>query len=224
MKKLFLALLLCMFMFTPFAFAGGEQPPEEEPPSIQKSMDVPYTGLTLSNYASMDEGTGYMRFFFGLGAGDAAMLWQDLEFFKAHGVQYIKIYINSPGGSATDGMAMANMLENFRKGGGFIEARAYGEIASATVPIFAVCNKRVAQKNTLFMVHPAKITKWGYFMEELKDLDAQRKMMNLIKSNYLNKLADYTKLSAKEWETKMKDTTYFSTEDAKKWGLVDEIE
>lgn len=219
MRKVFIILMVLVFGVSAFA---GENCDREN--GFQKRMEIPYEHITLSGYAYIESDTGYLKLYSGFTQSDAARLWQDLEAFKARGIKKVKIYINSPGGSATDGMAMANILESFIVSGGNVEAKAYGVVASSAVPIFAVCNKRIAQKSTLFMVHPAKLSKYGYLSEELKDLDAQRQMMSLIKNNYLEKLASYTKLSIDEWEAKEKETTYFDAQKAKEWGLVDSIE
>ena len=48
--------------------------------------------------------------------------------------------------------------------------------------------------------------------------------MGLIRDRYIGKLSYYSNLSKEEWEGLEHKTTWFSAEQAKKWGLVDEIE
>jgi len=114
-------------------------------------------------------------------------------------------------------------VERFVKNGGVINAHASGIIASATVPILAVCSKRFSSPGAIFMVHQASIFK--FFSAETKsDLASQTAMMDILESNYMDKLAKYTKLSAKEWADLSKETTWFGVENAVLWGLVDEVE
>jgi ATP-dependent protease ClpP protease subunit len=47
--------------------------------------------------------------------------------------------------------------------------------------------------------------------------------MGLIRDRYIGKLIYYSNLSKKKWEILGHKTTWFSAEQAKKWGLVEEI-
>ena len=73
------------------------------------------------------------------------------------------------------------------------------------------------------MVHETSIWKWPG-RETASDIRSQNKLMNLIHDRYVGKLAKYSKLSKDEWGNLEHKTTWFSAEQAKVWGLVDEIE
>jgi ATP-dependent protease ClpP protease subunit len=48
--------------------------------------------------------------------------------------------------------------------------------------------------------------------------------MNLLRERYIEKLAKYSKLGKADWEELEYKTTCFSAEEARNWGLVDNIE
>ncbi|KKL46643.1 hypothetical protein LCGC14_2343480, partial [marine sediment metagenome] len=104
-----------------------------------------------------------------------------------------------------------------------IIAHASGIVASAAVPVFAVCSKRYSAPGTIFMVHETSIWKWPG-RETASDIRSQNELMGLIRERYLIKLENYSTLSKDEWGRMEGKTTWFSAEQAKEWGLVDEIE
>ena len=95
--------------------------------------------------------------------------------------------------------------------------------ASATVPVFAVCNERLAAPGTIFMVHEASIWKWPG-RETASDIRSQNELMELLRNRYLDTLAQHSKRTFDEWADMERKTTWFSAEQAKSFGLVDKIE
>jgi ATP-dependent Clp protease protease subunit len=137
-------------------------------------------------------------------------------------IRTVHIYINSPGGDAFSGLALADEIERARKNSFHITAHASGIIASAAVPVFAVCNKRFAAPGTIFMVHEAALWKWPG-RETASDIRSQNELMHLLRERYIGKLTANSKLDKNKWEELEKKTTWFSVQKAKDWGLVDEI-
>jgi len=196
---------------------------EESGDKLVRSMEIENESGEFSGLTFVENGIGYLKLWGTVSAADATYLWNDLVLLQLRGIKDVELYINTGGGSAFDGLSIADQVERFVKNGGVINAHASGIIASATVPILAVCSKRFSSPGAIFMVHQASIFK--FFSAETKsDLASQTAMMDILESNYMDKLAKYTKLSAKEWADLSKETTWFGVENAVLWGLVDEVE
>ena len=139
------------------------------------------------------------------------------------GVTEVKLNISSFGGSAFDGLGVANTIEQYKKKGLNIIGHAYGKIASAAVPVFASCSVRITGSSTVFMVHEASIFKF-FSSESSSDIDAQKEMMDKLESKYVDILVRNSKMGTEHWVKAMKKETWFTAETAKEWGLVDKIE
>lgn len=191
--------------------------------TIHKAMEIPYETGQLSNNAFLIKDEGYMQLW-GSIQFNADNYCNDLIVLREkHKVQKVKLYINSGGGGAFDGMAIADELQRTKHAGVEISAYASGIVGSAAVPIFAVCSKRYAAPGTMFMVHQARLSKW-YTVESEDDIKKQVEMFEMLKNSYIGKLAQNSALSIEEWESKIDELTWFTPEQAKAWGLVDEIQ
>lgn len=188
---------------------------------ISRAMEVRNPDGELSGLSFVVDGVGYTKIFYGIGTNDTGNIWNDLIVYKKMGVKKVKLFINSPGGDAFQGLAIADHLK--RASQYFdIEAHANGIVASAAVPILAACKYRIAAPGTVFMIHKASIFK--FFGSDDKDsLEAQSKMLRMIRERYISNLPQGV-VSAEEWENKINATTYFGTQEALEWGLVDKIE
>ena len=136
----------------------------------------------------------------------------------------VELNINSPGGSAFDGLSISDLIVKAQDLWGFtFKAHASGIIASAAVPIYAVCKERYATKGAIFMVHEAALWKWPG-RETASDIRTQNKMMDMLQDQYTSYLVNNSKLSKEKWNSLQKETTWFTTEQAVEFGLVDFIE
>jgi len=196
---------------------------EEEGDGIARSMKVQNKEGALSNLSFILGDRAYITIYGGLSVHDVLSAWKDLRIFKHIGLFDVYMFINSPGGGAFDGLALANHIMTAQAEGFQITAYASGIIASAAVPVFAVCDERIAAPGTIFMVHETTLWKL-YAQEKTKDLESQLTMMKLLQTSYLKTLADHSFLTIEEWKEKEGKTTWFSAEKAKSWGLVDRIE
>lgn len=190
---------------------------------IRKSMMVPNQQGSLSALSFILGNRGYIQIYSALSVGDVRNIWNDFLVLKHMNIFDVDIFINSPGGSAFAGLALANHIMRAQANGFKITAYASGIVASAAVPVFAVCETRVAAPGTFFMVHEATLWK-AFAQEKSKDLESQLEMMKLLKTAYLNIMTDHSKLKVEEWKELEYKTTWFSAEKAKDWGLVDRIE
>ena len=190
-----------------------EQPPERVNPEGR-----------LSQLSFISKDKAFVKIFSGLSVADVTRLWNDLVVLENNtNIRDVSLFINSPGGDAFSGLALADQIERARRKGFKITAHASGIIASAAVPVFAVCNVRLAAPGTIFMVHEAALWKWPG-RETASDIRSQNELMHLLRDRYIGKLVDNSKLNKTKWEELEKKTTWFSASKALNWGLVDSIE
>ena len=197
---------------------------EEPKERVNKSMEVPNPEGRLSQLSFISKDKAFVKIFSGLSVADVTRLWNDLCVLENNtNIRDVNLFINSPGGDAFSGLALADQIERARRKGFKITAHASGIIASAAVPVFAVCDVRLAAPGTIFMVHEAALWKWPG-RETASDIRSQNELMHLLRDRYIGKLAMNSKLDKTKWEMLENKTTWFSAEKAKDWGLVDSIE
>jgi ATP-dependent Clp protease protease subunit len=197
---------------------------EEPKERVNKSMEVPNPEGRLSQLSFISKDKAFVKIFSGLSVADVTRLWNDLCVLENNTeIRDVNLFINSPGGDAFSGLALADQIERARRKGFKITAHASGIIASAAVPVFAVCDVRLAAPGTIFMVHEAALWKWPG-RETASDIRSQNELMHLLRDRYIGKLATNSKLDKTKWEKLENKTTWFSAEKAKDWGLVDSIE
>jgi len=165
----------------------------------------------------------YIKMFSGLSVADTTRLWNDLIIFKKLNIKTVHIFLNSPGGGAFDGIAMAYHIMKAQEDGVDIEIHASGIVASAAVPILAAAKKRYALRGTIFMVHEAALWKWPG-RETASDIRSQNELMELLRDEYLSILSDKTSTSRESWEAMEGRTTWFNCKKAMELGLIDGIE
>ncbi|GAF84887.1 unnamed protein product, partial [marine sediment metagenome] len=144
---------------------------------IHRSMEIENPNGELSNLTFISAGKAYIKIFSGLSTSDVTHLWNDFIVLDAMDVKDAHIFINSPGGAVFAGIALADEILRARADGFTVTGHASGIVASAAVPVFAVCTTRFASIGTVFMVHQASMFKYGY--ENSDDLRAQTEMMEL---------------------------------------------
>lgn len=192
--------------------------------NVSKSMQVPNPEGSLSNLSFICKDQAFVKIFSALTVSDVTSLWNDfcvLEYNTS--IRSVNLFISSPGGDAFSGLALADQVERAKRKGFHVTAHASGIVASAAVPVFAVCNRRLAAPGTIFMVHETSLWKWPG-RETASDIRAQNELLTLLRDRYIGKLARYSRLDKEQWKKLEYNTTWFSVEKAKEWGLVDAIE
>jgi len=242
-KKCFLFVALGIFLVSCATMPSSTPPPPQEvvvkvqaaepanvtvqedtKERVNKSMEVPNPEGRLSQLSFISKDKAFVKIFSGLSVADVTRLWNDLCVLENNTeIRDVNLFINSPGGDAFSGLALADQIERARRKGFKITAHASGIIASAAVPVFAVCDVRLAAPGTIFMVHEAALWKWPG-RETASDIRSQNELMHLLRDRYIDKLAMNSKLDKTKWELLENKTTWFSAEKAKDWGLVDSIE
>jgi ATP-dependent protease ClpP protease subunit len=192
--------------------------------SVARSMKVSNPEGRLSELSFVSKDKAFVKIFAELSVADVTRFWNDMVVLKVdYNIRDVDLFISSPGGDAFSGLALADEIERAERNGFRVTAHASGVIASAAVPVFAVCNLRLAAPGTIFMVHEAEIWKWPG-QESASDISAQNELMQLLRDRYNVKLAAKTKLDKNKWEELQSKTTWFSADKAREWGLVDRIE
>ena len=204
---------------------GAEAVTVQQPDdNISRGMEIPNPNGSLSRLSFLSGDKAFVKIFSGLSIADVTMLWNDVVYLEYNtDIRDINLFINSPGGDAFSGLALADQIERAQRKGFKITAHASGIIASAAVPVFAVCDVRLAAPGTIFMVHEAALWKWPG-RETASDIRSQNELMCLLRDRYIGKLVDNSNLDMAEWEKLEKKTTWFSADKALSWGLVDRIE
>ena len=213
MKKIVFVLSLMFFVLGSVCSYADE---------VKKDKDINklLTGLTI-----VSEGTAKAQMVLtqGIAIIVADSFWNDLFILKNRTViRHIDLYMYCLGGDMFAGFAIIEQIKKARKEGFEFTAYASGAIGSMAIPIYASCNTRVAYPSTIFMVHPATLGSAKMMMTGA-DLKSQTDLHDMSQNLYVSTLANYTKLSKEEWLEKTEKDTWFSAEQAKEWGLVDEI-
>ena len=243
LKRLVLVAVFGIFLISCATLPSGQVPPQEiivkvqaadptkvkvaqndDQDRVNRSMEVPNQEGHLSQLSFISKERAFVKIFSGLSVSDVTRLWNDLVVLENNTkIRDVSLFINSPGGDAFSGLALADQIERARRKGFRITAHASGIIASAAVPVFAVCNERFAAPGTIFMVHEAALWKWPG-RETASDIRSQNDLMHLLRERYIGKLTANSRLDKAKWEELEKKTTWFSAEKAMDWGLVDKIE
>ena len=130
----------------------------------------------------------------------------------------IQFYINSPGGSVTDGMAIYDTMQYIKCD---VSTICVGMAASMGAFLLSAGTKgrRLALPNAEIMIHQPSAGTQGQITDmaiHLKRLETIKKRMNQI-------LADNTGRSVEEVTAACERDNFMSAEEAKEFGLVDQV-
>ncbi len=127
----------------------------------------------------------------------------------------INLYINSPGGSAWDGVAIHNALRRHpAKVNGFVD----GIAASAASLIAMASDHLTMNASSQLMIHEASGVAWG-------DADTMRSTADLLdklSDSYADAYARRAGGSREGWRQVMRDETWYTAEEAVLAGLADD--
>ena len=130
----------------------------------------------------------------------------------------ISIYINSPGGSVTAGMAIYDTMQFLKCD---VSTYCMGQATSLGAVLLAAgtAGKRYALPNARIMIHQP----WGGVQGQASDISIQAREILRLRDRINDILSKHT---GKSLETIAKDTDrdfYMSAKEAKEYGLVDEV-
>lgn len=177
-----------------------------------ESVDV-YIYGTISKYAWFDDSDDDIP--------EGASVKTVSQQIKAlAGTSHINLYINSPGGDASEGIAIANWLGRQKFD---IDVYIDALCASAATIIAFGCGGKVhIYNNAMCMIHNAWTTVCGANAVELRAMAERLEMFDRsILSTYLDKVDG--KLSSNELKEMMSAETWLDADECLKYGFADEI-
>ena len=132
--------------------------------------------------------------------------------------QDIDLYINSPGGSCTAGLAIYDTIQSLSCD---VKTYCIGQCASMGAVLLAAgtAGKRFALPHSRIMIHQP----WGGMQGTAADIEIQSKEILRLRSMLNNILSRHTGKDLKKIERDTSRDYFMSAEEACKYGLVDEV-
>ena len=130
----------------------------------------------------------------------------------------ISLYINSPGGSVTAGMAIYDSMQFIKPD---VSTLCIGQAASmgALLLTAGAKSKRFCLANSRVMIHQPL----GGFQGQASDIEIHAKEILYLKSKLNDILAHHTKQSVKKIAEDTDRDNFMSSEDAVAYGIVDKV-
>ena len=130
----------------------------------------------------------------------------------------ISLYINSPGGSVTAGMAIYDTMQFIKPD---VSTLCIGQAASmgALLLTAGAKNKRFCLTNSRVMIHQPL----GGFQGQASDIEIHAKEILYLKSKLNDILAQHTNQSVKKIAEDTDRDNFMSSEDAVAYGIVDKV-
>ncbi|BEL07837.1 Clp protease ClpP [Actinoplanes sichuanensis] len=129
-------------------------------------------------------------------------------------VDRIVLHLNSPGGAAKEGVAIANVLRAHRA---HVEVRVDGWAASAASVIAMAGNEIVMGVGSQMMIHDA----WGFAQGDASEMRKAADMLDSTSDSLAAAYAARTGIPAAEWRAVMKAESWYTAEEAVQAGLAD---
>ena len=132
--------------------------------------------------------------------------------------QDIYLYINSPGGQVSSGMAIYDTMQYIKPD---VQTICIGQAASMGAMLLAAGapKKRFALPHSRIMIHQP----WGGAQGNASDIEIQAAEILRLKDSINKILAKHTGKKVKQVVTDSDRDHFMSPEEAKKYGLVDEV-
>ena len=159
--------------------------------------------------------------FIGTGINDAvanAVMAQLLFLDKVNRSQDISIYVNSPGGSVTAGLAIYDTMQFVQPD---VATYCLGQAASMGAVLLAggAAGKRFALPNARVMIHQP----WGGAQGTAKDMEIQVEEILKLKKRLEGLLGSHCGKNSKDISKATDRDNFMSAEEAKDFGLIDHI-
>lgn len=130
----------------------------------------------------------------------------------------ISIYINSPGGSVTAGLAIYDTMQYVKCD---IQTICVGQAASMAAILLAggTAGKRYALPSSRVMIHQPR----GGIEGQESDISIQAKEIIRLKKLSIEYLADHTGKTVEEVAKDMERDYFMTANDAKEYGIIDQV-
>ena len=134
----------------------------------------------------------------------------------------ISLWVNSEGGSVTDGLAIADYIQLVSRQGTPVATYVFGSAYSAAALIAAAGTKglRYTLPSSRYLIHQLSASNIEGKMEQL---ESDVKHLNALNSSVANMLANITSQPLARGVADLKKETFLSAEEARRYGLVDQI-
>ena len=148
----------------------------------------------------------------------ASLIVAQLLFLESENSQDISMYINSPGGVVTAGMAIHDTMQYIKPK---VRTVCVGQAASMGSFLLAAGEPgmRVALTNARIMIHQPS----GGAQGMASDIEIQAKEILRIRHRMNELMARYTGQTVEAIETAVERDKFFGASEAKDFGLVDEV-
>lgn len=147
----------------------------------------------------------------------SSIIVSELLFLDSQNNEDINIYINSPGGSITSGMAIYDTIHYISSK---VNTICIGMAMSMGAFLLAsTSGRRYALPHSEIMIHQP----YGGIEGVVSDIDIQAKRLLKTKSQMIELLAKYTKKDINTIKNDIERDYYMSPDDALAYGLIDEI-
>ncbi|MDX9799806.1 MAG: ATP-dependent Clp endopeptidase proteolytic subunit ClpP [Spirochaetia bacterium] len=130
----------------------------------------------------------------------------------------ISLYINSPGGSVTAGLAVYDTIQHIRPD---VQTICMGQAASMAA-LLLTCGtpgKRQCLPSSRILIHQP----WGGVQGQARDIDIQAKEIVRLKTLIIDYFAKHTGKSVKTVSKDLERDYYMSAEEGRQYGLIDSI-
>ena len=130
----------------------------------------------------------------------------------------INLYINSPGGSVTAGLAVYDTMQFIKSP---VSTICIGQAASMAAVLLAAGEKgkRYAPPNSRILIHQP----WGGVQGQAKDIEIVAKEIMRIKNTINEILSHHTGQPMERIEKDTDRDYYMTAQEAKEYGIVDEV-
>ncbi|MHC4262764.1 MAG: ATP-dependent Clp protease proteolytic subunit [Planctomycetota bacterium] len=159
--------------------------------------------------------------FIGTGIDDTVaniVMAQLLFLDKMNKAQDVHIYINSPGGSVTAGLAIYDTMQFIQPD---VSTYCLGQAASMGAVLLAggAAGKRYALPNSRVMIHQP----WGGTQGTAKDMEIQVREILKMKENLEGILAQHSGRTPQELSDACDRDNFMNPHEAKEFGLIDHV-
>nr|AGS54078.1 ATP-dependent Clp protease proteolytic subunit [uncultured bacterium contig00007] len=130
----------------------------------------------------------------------------------------INLYINSPGGSVTAGLAIYDTIQHLKSN---VQTICLGQAASMAALILTAgtAGKRMVLPSSRVLIHQP----WGGAQGQARDIGIQSREIIRLKKMTINYFALHTGKSVEQVSADMERDLYMSAEDAVAYGVADSI-
>ena len=151
--------------------------------------------------------------------GVSAVICAQLLFLESENpTKDISFYINSPGGVVTSGMAMYDTMQYIKPA---VSTVCIGQAASmgSLLLTAGAKGKRFSLPNSRIMIHQPS----GGAQGQATDIEIQAREILRLRANLNNIYVKHTGRKLADIEKAMERDNFMSAEEAKKFGLIDEV-